>query len=117
MCAVVYPTLEVPAPLAFPADYDHREHLQFLESWLSQLMDSKDEPGWRVNPAYHPEVTAFIRTNAYHSIFHRKALALQKNRASYYARTCTRQAQKPTRLGGAKHTTLDTSACYGAGTY
>jgi hypothetical protein len=47
-------------------------------------MDDHDTPDWKVNPAYHPEVIAFVRSHANNSAFTQKAEALQKNRAKYY---------------------------------
>lgn len=68
------------------------EILRKLESQLSCLIDEKDVPGWTVNPAYHPDVNAFIEANAGNSLFERKARALQQNRSAYFTKMRTRQA-------------------------
>ena len=60
------------------------DDLRSLEATLSALMDDKDMPGWEVNPAYHPDVEAFIEEHSNNSMFVKKARALQENRASYY---------------------------------
>jgi hypothetical protein len=47
-------------------------------------MDDFDTPGWTVNPAFHPEVNAFIHQHEKNAAFVKKARALQQNRCSYY---------------------------------
>lgn len=81
---------EKPAPAAIrlvppPASLNPLEKVRFLESQLSTLMDQKDTPDWTINPAYHPDVIAFIRFHADNAVFWRTAQALQKNRASFYS--------------------------------
>jgi hypothetical protein len=61
------------------------EYVRALESKLSALIDAKDLPGWTVNPAFDPEVAAFIQSHAQNAAFLKKAQAMQQNRASYFA--------------------------------
>src|SRR5262249_24266084 len=68
-----------------PRDLSREETLKFLEGQVSALMDSKDVPGWKVNPAFHPDVIAFIQKNASNIGFVQKAQGLQRNRAKYFA--------------------------------
>src|SRR5262249_12507626 len=68
-----------------PRELSREETLKFLESQVSALIDSKDVPDWKVNPAFHPEVMAFIQKNANNIGFVQKAQALQRNRAKYFA--------------------------------
>lgn len=63
-----------------------QERLQVLLGQLSALMDSKDEDDWTINPAYHPEVNAYIQKHANFPQFVARARALQKNRAPYYGK-------------------------------
>jgi hypothetical protein len=83
------PVAPPPAPLAAPSGpppgMSAYEYLRQLESELSSLMDDHDTPDWKVNPAYHPDVIAYIRNHAGNSAFTQKAEALQKNRAKFYA--------------------------------
>jgi len=71
------------------------EYMRSLESKLSSLMDDHDTADWKVNPAFHPEVSAFIQGHANNAGFMKKAQALQQNRAKYYA-TMRAQPQKKT---------------------
>ena len=63
-----------------------QERLQVLLGQLSALMDSKDEDDWTINPAYHPDVNAYIQKHANFPQFVRRARSLQKNRAPYYCK-------------------------------
>ena len=67
------------------ASLSPKEYLRALESKVSALMDDHDTPGWKVNPAYHPEVNAFIDSHADQPTFVKSARSLQQNRAKYYA--------------------------------
>lgn len=71
------------APL--PKDLSPQEGLRFLEGQLSALIDSKDVTDWKVNPAFDPDVMAFIQKHANNVGFVQKAQALQRNRAKYFA--------------------------------
>ena len=83
------------------------EHfVRLLEAHLSALIDSRDTPGWKVNPAYHPDVNAFIQAYSNNSGFVKRARALQKNRADFYARAVAATASRPTALHGARDTVL-----------
>jgi hypothetical protein len=77
-----------------PRDLSREETLKFLEGQVSSLMDSKDVPGWKVNPAFHPDVIAFIQKNASNIGFVQKAQGLQRNRAKYFA-TIRAESLKP----------------------
>jgi hypothetical protein len=79
---------------AIPKDLSREETLKFLESQISALIDSKDVADWKVNPAFHPDVMAFIQKNANNVGFVQKAQALQRNRAKYFA-TMRAQALAP----------------------
>jgi len=61
------------------------EYVRALEGKLSAIIDDKHVPGWQVNPAFDPEVSAFIQSHAHNAAFLKKAQALQQNRASYFA--------------------------------
>jgi hypothetical protein len=61
------------------------EYVRALEVKLSALIDAKDLPGWTVNPAFDPEVAAFIQSHALNAAFLKKAQTMQQNRASYFA--------------------------------
>ena len=84
-----------------------QQYLFLLESQLSNLMDSKFVVNWDVNPAYHPDVKAFINRHANNSVFHQRALNLQKNRARYYAKVCLPLAVRKTIVVPYKHTVVD----------
>src|SRR5262245_28194524 len=75
-------------------------YLRALESKLSAIIDAKDVPGWTVNPAFDPEVIAFIQGHAHNPAFLKKAQLLQQNRASYFiaARAQASQPRRPNRL-------------------
>ncbi|MBL8797104.1 MAG: hypothetical protein JNM56_24600 [Planctomycetia bacterium] len=68
-----------------PKELSREEVLRLLESQVSALIDSKDTPDWKVNPAFHPDVIAFIQKHANNIGFVQKAQALQRNRAKYFA--------------------------------
>jgi hypothetical protein len=82
---------EKPGGLSTPWEPPNRdaltpeEYVRALESKLSAIIDAKDVPGWQVNPAFDPEVNAFIQSHAHIAAFLKKAQALQQNRASYFA--------------------------------
>lgn len=61
------------------------EYLRALESKLSAIIDELTVPDWKVNPAFDPEVSAFIQSHAGNAAFFKRAQALQQNRASYFA--------------------------------
>jgi hypothetical protein len=67
------------------ASLSANEYVRVLESKLSSLMDDFDTADWKVNPAFHPEVTAFIHGHADNAAFVKRAQSLQQNRAKYYA--------------------------------
>jgi hypothetical protein len=73
------------------------EYVRALESKLSTLIDSKDVPGWKVNPAFDPEVNAFIQSHAHNVVFLKKAQSLQQNRASYFAAARAQEGQPKSR--------------------
>ncbi|GIW78528.1 MAG: hypothetical protein KatS3mg105_0335 [Gemmatales bacterium] len=75
------PEEQTPAMISLPPG----ETLRSLESKLSALMDEHDTPGWTVNPAFHPEVNAFIERYAHYAAFVKRARFLQQNRSKYYA--------------------------------
>jgi hypothetical protein len=87
-----------PLPAAWePPNKDEltpHEYVRALESKLSALIDEKDVPGWTVNPAFDPEVTAFIQSHVMNVAFLKKAQSLQQNRASYFA-TARAEESKP----------------------
>ncbi|MBY0523377.1 MAG: hypothetical protein K2R98_08255 [Gemmataceae bacterium] len=109
--------MKLPPSKALPDQVDLQQFVLFLENHLTALIDSKDVPGWRVNPAYHPEVTAFIFSNRHNVPFLDKAQALQQERGEYYARKCTQGTVRRTVVDEARHTVLDTKACYGTSSY
>jgi hypothetical protein len=69
-----------------------------LISSLSALIDAKDLPGWTVNPAFNPEVQAFIQKHASNAAFLKKAQALQQNRASYFSAARAQESQPKRKL-------------------
>lgn len=77
-----------------PKDLSREETLKHLEAQVSALIDSKDVPDWKVNPAFHPDIMAFIQKHANNVGFVQKAQALQRNRAKYFA-TMRAQALAP----------------------
>ena len=74
---------------------DPQQYLRLLEAHLSALIDARDTPDWTINPAYHPDVLAFIQAYSNNSGFMQKAKALQVNRAQYFAKMRAHE-QKPT---------------------
>jgi hypothetical protein len=82
------------------------EGLLVLLSQLSALMDSKDTQDWTINPAYHPEVNAFIQKHANNAPFVARARALQKNRAPYYGKTVVAGPRRQTILAVGRQTAL-----------
>ena len=87
---------EQPWLAPIPRELSQEESLRFLESQVSALMDSKDVPDWKVNPAFHPDVMAFIQKHANNVGFVHKAQNLQRNRAKYFATIrAQQQAVKP----------------------
>lgn len=72
-----------------------QEYIRALESKLSSLMDDYDTPGWKVNPAFHPDVTAFIQGHSQDAGFVKRAQSMQQNRAKYYATMRARGDRKP----------------------
>jgi hypothetical protein len=85
---------DAPWKAPVPKGLNTLEELRLLESKLSSLIDSKDVPDWKVNPAFHPDVMAFIQKHANNSGFVQKAQGLQRNRAKYFA-TIRAEALKP----------------------
>lgn len=83
-----------------------QEVIHVLMGQLSALMDSKDGPDWTINPAFHPEVNAFIARHAGSPQFVNKARALQKNRAPYYAKMVVPGAKRKTILSLGRHTAV-----------
>jgi hypothetical protein len=89
------PPPPAPLPLSVPSgpvwepenkeSLSANEYVRVLESKLSSLMDDCDTADWKVNPAFHPEVTAFIQGHADNATFLKRAQSLQQNRAKYYA--------------------------------
>jgi hypothetical protein len=69
------------------------EYVRALESKLSALIDEKDVPGWTVNPAFDPEVNAFIQSHAQNAAFLKKAQTMQQNRASYFTAARAQEGQ------------------------
>lgn len=81
------PAPAAPAPPAEePRQVTAWEALRAFESELSNLMDKVATKDWKVNPAFHPEVNAFIQKHSNNSGFVQKARGLQQNRAKYYAK-------------------------------
>lgn len=89
---------------------DPNNYLRLLEAHLSALIDARDAPGWTINPAYHPDVMAFIQQYANNSGFVQKARAMQQNRAQFYARMRTSQQPltRPTVLNTVRSTVVHT---------
>ena len=73
-----------------------QEYVRALEAKLSAIIDEKDVPGWKVNPAFDPAVTAFIQSHANNAAFLKKAQSLQQNRAQFFA-AVRAQGPKPKR--------------------
>jgi hypothetical protein len=83
-----------------------QEVMHVLIGQLSALMDSKDSPDWTINPAFHPEVNAFIARHAGSPQFVSKARALQKNRAPYYAKMVVPGVKRKTILSLGRNTAV-----------
>jgi hypothetical protein len=83
------------------------EILLFLLGQISLLMDSKDTPDWTINPAYHPDVDAFIQKHANNKVFVAKARALQRNRAPFYGKTVVSGVRRKTIMNLGRATVLD----------
>ncbi|MBL8793699.1 MAG: hypothetical protein JNM56_07335 [Planctomycetia bacterium] len=83
-----------------------QEVIHVLIGQLSALMDSKDSADWTINPAFHPEVNAFIARHASNPQFVNKARALQKNRAPYYAKMVVPGVKRQTILNLGRHTAV-----------
>jgi hypothetical protein len=84
-----------------------QERLQVLLGQLSALMDSKDEEDWTVNPAYHPEVNAYIAQYGNFPQFIARARALQKNRAPYYGKMVVPGVRRKTILATGRSTQVE----------
>ena len=54
---------------------------------------------WKVNPAFHPEVNAFIQKHSNNVGFVQKAQALQRNRAQYFAKMQALKKEKAEAVG------------------
>jgi hypothetical protein len=79
-----------------------------LMGQLSALMDSLDGPDWTINPAYHPDVNAYILKHAgSHNQFVTKARALQRNRAPYYGKMVVPGEKRKTILTMGRATVVD----------
>jgi hypothetical protein len=83
-----------------------QERLQVLLGQLSAIMDSKDEEDWTINPAFHPEVNAYIEKHASFVQFVTKARALQKNRAPYYGKMVVPGVKRKTILATGRSTQM-----------
>ena len=84
----------------------YQERLQVLLGQLSALMDSKDEDDWTINPAYHPEVNAYIEKHGNFPQFVSHARALQKNRAPYYSKMVVPGPRRKTILANGRTTLI-----------
>lgn len=84
-----------------------QERLQVLLGQLSALMDAKDEEDWTINPAYHPEVNAYIEKHASFAQFVTKARSLQKNRAPYYGKMVVPGVRRKTILASGRSTQME----------
>ena len=122
---VAIPVAEVVANLPLPAgvrrlgSLSHlraltpQEVMLFLMGQLSALMDSKDTPDWTINPAYHPDVNAFIKLHASNTAFVAKARALQRNRAPFYGKTVVAGVRRKTILSMGRATVVDPPRHFG----
>jgi hypothetical protein len=84
-----------------------QERLQVLLGQLSAIMDSKDEEDWTINPAYHPEVNAYIEQHANFPQFVARARSLQKNRAPYYGKMVVPGVKRKTILATGRSTQME----------
>jgi len=91
-----------------------QERLLCLLGQLSALMDSKDDADWTVNPAYHPEVNAFIDKHANNQQFVARAQALQRNRAPFYGKTVVAGPRRHTILSLGRTTIVDPPRPFGS---
>lgn len=91
-----------------------QERLLCLLGQLSALMDSKDDADWTINPAYDPEVNAFIHKYANHSQFVHHARALQRNRAPFYGKTVVAGPRRQTILTMGRTTIVDPPRPFGS---
>jgi hypothetical protein len=91
-----------------------QERLLCLLGQLSALMDSKDDADWTINPAYHPDVNAFIDKHANHSQFVTRARALQRNRAPFYGKTVVAGPRRHTILSLGRTTIVDPPRPFGS---
>lgn len=109
------PSKPVPAPVAVRRlgtashlrSLTPQEVLLVLMSQLSALMDSHDGPDWTINPAYHPDVNAYIEKHANNHLFATKARALQRNRAPYYGKMVVPGEKRKTILSMGRATIID----------
>jgi len=90
-----------------------QERLLCLLGQLSALMDSKDGVDWTINPAYDPEVMAFIDKHSNHTQFVNHARALQRNRAPFYGKTVVAGPRRKTILSMARTTVVDPPRPFG----
>jgi hypothetical protein len=107
------PEYQIPAPTTAGSALRRQnpEHfVRLLEAHLSALIDARDTPGWKINPAYHPDVIGFVEAYGNNSGFVKRAKALQKNRGDFYARTSARQGHRPTVLQPNRTTVVDSRA-------
>jgi hypothetical protein len=91
-----------------------QERMLCLLGQLSALMDSKDDADWTINPAYHPDVNAFIDKHANNSQFVTRARALQRNRAPFYGKTVVAGPRRQTILSLARTTIVDPPRPFGS---
>jgi hypothetical protein len=91
-----------------------QERLLCLLGQLSALMDSKDDADWTVNPAYHPEVNAYIENHANNQQFVARARALQRNRAPFYGKTVVAGPRRHTILSLGRTTIVDPPRPFGS---
>jgi len=110
--ATAKPVLVPPAPRRLGTASHLRsltpqEVLLCLMGQLSALMDSLDGPDWTINPAYHPDVNAFIQKHGGNLHFVTKARALQRNRAPYYGKMVVPGEKRKTILSMGRATVVD----------
>jgi hypothetical protein len=84
-----------------------QERLQVLLGQVSALMDARDEDDWTINPAYHPDVNAYIEKHANFPQFVTRARALQKNRAPYYGKMVVPGPRRKTILSLGRTTVVE----------
>jgi hypothetical protein len=88
-----------------------QEYIRALEVKLSGLIDSKDVPGWKVNPAFDPDVNSFIQANSSNEAFAKKARSMQQNKAKYFA---TMRAQAEARRKAEEEAAAEAAAAAAA---